>query len=183
MTKEVSPFVFEKNEYGHVILTFAGLNLSGVAEIERLEIGGYFVGKDAKSCFLSTREDSYDLRHRLVPGQIYKVVLMPSSEIKRDADRTTTNLRKRGTEHYGYGKPLGGFIPRVREILSDKQMKEFGIQYAIALHNPIADPNDGPCVLMASRFDGGRGVRAIWSRPTDQWNTVGALVFQVLASS
>ena len=146
------PFAFEKNEHGHVILTFTGLDLTGAAEVKRLEAGDYRVGNYAKSCFLSTKDDSYDLHHRLEGGCIYKVALMPGKEIEYDINRTTANLRKRGMEHYGYAKPLGGFIPRVREVLSDKQMEELGIWYAAALHDPITDSDGNPIVLGTSRI-------------------------------
>jgi len=177
-----NPFAFERNEHGHVVLTLTGLDLMGVAEIERLEAGSYRVGNYAKSCFLSTREDSYDKHHRLAAGHIYKVALMPGKEIERDSDRTTANLRKRGMEHYGYGKPLGGFIPRVRETLSDKQMEELGIWYAVALHDPITDSGGNPGVLNAGRGDGGQWVHTCWGELAYQWLGIGAFVFLVSAS-
>ncbi|MEK7503255.1 MAG: hypothetical protein AAB556_02305 [Patescibacteria group bacterium] len=102
---------FERNEHGHVILTFAGLSLAGAADIERLEFAGHRVSDYAKSCFLSTRKDSYDKNHLLVAGRIYKVALMPGKEIEDDSERTTENLRNRGMKHYSYGNPrvLGAY--------------------------------------------------------------------------
>lgn len=176
-----NPFTFERNEHGHVVLTFVGLDLTGAQEIERLVAQQYIVGDFAKSCFLSTNEDSYDLHHCLVAGQEYKVALIPNKEIESDSDRTTDALRKRGMEHYGYGKPLGGVIPRVREVLSDKQMEELGIFYAVALHDPIIDAVGGPNVLGASRNGGGHKVNAFWNGPNNQWVDGGACVFPVSA--
>jgi len=176
-----NPFIFERNEHGHVILLFAGLDLTGAAEIERLESGNFRVGGYAKSCFLSTREDSYDKHHRLEAGRIYKVALVPGKEIERDSDRTTENLRKHGMKHYGYGKPLAGLIPRVREVLSDKQMEELGIYYATALHEPITDSLGGPDVLDANRNDG-QWVNTYWDNPDNRWNDNGAFVFPVAAT-
>lgn len=177
-----NPFALERNEHGHVVLTFTGLDLSGAAEIERLEAARYRVSSIAKSCFLSTKEDSYDKNHRLVAGRIYKVALMPGKEIKLNKDRTTANLRNRGTQHYGYGKSLGGFIPRVREVLSDKQMQELGILYATALHDPIIGSDSGPDVLGADRSGDGGWVLADWGNPGDRWFDNGAFVFSVSAS-
>ena len=177
-----NPFAFGRNEHGHVVLTFTGLDLMGAAEIERLEVEDYRVGDYAKSCFLSTKEDSYNQHHRLVDGRVYKVVLMPGKEIERDSDRTTANLRKRGMEHYGYSKPCAGLIPRVREILSDKQMEELGIWYATALHEPIAGLDGSPGVLGADRSVGDRWVSTDRARPGDQWGDYGAFVFPVAAS-
>lgn len=177
-----NPFVFERNEHGHVVLTFTGLDLTGTAEIERLERMHYRVGDYAKSCFLSTRDDSYDKHHRLEAGRIYKVALILSREIESDRDRTTLNLRKRGMEHYGYGKPLGGLIPRVREVLSDKQMEELGIWYVAALHEPITDSGGYPGLLDADRGGAGQWVGAGWGGPGIRWRGDGAFVFPVSAS-
>ena len=168
-----NPFAFERNEHDHVVLTFTSLDLIGAAEIERLEGVGYCVSSYAKSCLLSTKDDSYDKHHRLEAGRIYKVALMPGKEIECDSDRTTANLRKRGMELYGYGKPLGGLIPRVREILSDKQMEELGIWYATALHDPITGSGGDPDVLDADRNGDGRWVNADWDEPDDQWDDDG----------
>jgi len=177
-----NPFAIERNEQGHVVLTFTGLNLTGAAEIERLEAASYRVSNYAKPCMLSSKEDGYDKHHRLEAGRVYKVALMPGREIERESDRTTTNLRDRGMKHYGYGKPLAGFIPRVREALSDKQMEELGIWYAAALHDPIIDSDGSPRVLLAVRGGGGRLVSAGWVRPGSRWYVSGAFVFPVSAS-
>ena len=131
---------------------------------------------------LSSKEDSYDKHHRLEADRIYKVALMPGREIERDSNRTTTNLRDRGMKHYSYGKPLAGLIPRVREVLSDKQMEELGIWYAAALHDPITGSDGNPDVLFANRNGGGQLVSARWVGPDSQWNDDGALVFPVSAS-
>lgn len=174
-------FSFEKNEHGHVILTFTGLDLVGVEEIGRLESANYRVGDYAKSCFRSMKKDGYDKKHRLVAGQEYKVALMPGREIEHDRDRTTDALRRRGMNHYGYGEPLAGLIPRVRETLSDKQMEELDIWYVAALHDPITDSDGSPDVLDSRRRDGGRQVDASWDDPDDQWDDCGAFVFPVSA--
>lgn len=106
---------------------------------------------------------------------------MPNKEIERDSNRTTVALRDRGMKHYGYGKPIGGLIPRVREVLSDKQMEDLGVWYAVALHDPIADSGGNPGVLVADRDDDGRRVSAYWGKPSLQWRDLGACVFPVSA--
>lgn len=174
--------VFERNEHGHIILTFTGLDLTGEQEIVRLEAAGYRVGDYAKSCFTSTKADGYDKNHRLIAGQEYKVALVPGKEVARDSDRSTANLRKLGTK-YGYGKPLGGHIPRIRESVSDKQMEEMGLVYIASLHDPIKDSDGGPGVLDADRGGDGRWVYAYWDDPGRQWSDGGAFAFPVPASS
>ncbi len=176
-----NPFEFERNQHGHVVLTFIGLDLTGAQEVERLG-AAYRVGELAKSCLLSTATDSYDANHRLVLGQEYKVALVPHSEIKRDSDRTTRNLREWGRKNYGYGKPLAGLTPRIRERLSDKQLEELGLLYVVVLHDPIVDSDGDPRVLDAGRRGGGRWLGTCWARPDDQWYVGGASAFPVLAS-
>jgi len=180
-TQRKNPFVFERNEHGHVIITFTGLDLTGAQEILRLEAAEYRVGDYAKSCFTSTADDGYDKNHRLVAGQLYKVALVPGKEIERQSDRTTENLRKLGLK-YGYGKPLGGHVPRIRESVSDKQMEEMGIVYVASLHEPIKDSDGYPSVLNADRSDAGRWVNTSWDYPDPQWNDHGAFAFPVPAS-
>ncbi len=174
-----NPFSFERNEHGHITVTVTGLDLLGAQEIARLEAAGYRLSDWSKSCLLSTKPDSYDANHRLVAGQVYKIALMPGKEIERDSDRTTENLRKRGIEHYGYGKPLAGIVPRIREAVSDKQLEEMGIWYAAALHDPIKDSDGAPDVLNAYRCGDGRWLDARWGKPGNQWFGNSAFAFPV----
>ena len=181
-TQRKNPFAFERNEHGHIIVTVTGLDLTGVQEIERLEAAGYVLSNWAKSCLLSTKKDSYDKKHRLVANQLYKVALMPGKEIP-DANRTADALRKRGMEKYGYGKPQGGLIPRIRESVSDKQMEEMdGAWYIAGLHDPIEDSGGDPSVLDAGRRGGGRRLSAYWGGPGSRWDDGGLFAFPVLAS-
>lgn len=172
---------FERNEHGHVIITITGLGLAGADESKRLEDAGYRVSDYAKSCFKSTTADGYDKNHRLVAGQVHKIALIPGKEIARDSDRTTAALRKLG-EKYGYGKPMAGHIPRIREAVSDKQMEEVGIWYIASLHDPIKDSDGRPRVLSAGRDDDGQWVGACWGSPDRRWRGVGAFAFPVSAS-
>jgi hypothetical protein len=177
----VSATVFERNEHDHVIITITGLDLTGADEIKRLEEANFRVGDYAKSCFKSTKADGYDKNHRLVAGQPYKIALISGKEIERDSDRLTANLQKLG-EKYGYGKPLAGHIPRIREVVSDKMMEEMGIWYIASLHDPIKDSDGHPGVLDAGRDGGGPWVDACWDYPGSRWGGGGAFAFPVSAS-
>ena len=112
-------------------------------------------------------------------GKTYKIALIPHSVIERDRDRTTINLRKKGVEQFGYGKPLAGIIPRIREAVSDEEMAKMGFWYIVALHDPIKDAGGAPGVLFAHRFGVGRWLRAYWDGPDAQWYAVGASAFVV----
>lgn len=179
---KLAPVAFERNEHGHIMLTFDGLDFTGKQEIERLTAAGFSVSDWAKSCMLSTKKDGYNKNHRLVAGQRYKVALIPTREIERDSDRTTDALRKRGVEEYGYGKPLAGIVPRIRESVYDKQMEEMGFWYIAAPHDPIKDSDGDPSVLSVDRDDDGLWLSADWDHPDFLWNDGGAFAFLVPAS-
>ncbi len=178
LCSSVSATAFERNEHSHAIITITGLDLAGADEIKRLEDAGYRVSDYAKSCFKGTEADDYDKNHRLVAGQVHKIALVPGKEIVRDSSRTTATLRKLG-EKYGYGKPLAGHIPRIRESVSDKQMEEMGFWYIASLHEPIKDSDDYPRVLNALRLDDGRWINAHWDNPYNLWFDFGAFAFPV----
>ena len=180
--QKFTPVSFERNEHGHVLLSITGLDLVGEQEVERLEAARFRVGNFAKSCMLSKKKDGYDKNHRLVDGQKYTIALMPTREIERDSDRTTNALRTRGIEKYGYEQPLAGIAPRVREVVSDKQMEEMRFWYIAAPHDPIKDSGGSPGVLGASRGGGGQWLGADWDHPGDRWGDDGAFAFLVPAS-
>lgn len=177
-----NPFALERNEHGHVIITVTDLDLTGEQEIERLTAAGYRLSDWAKSCLLSRKADGYDRNHRLENGRAYKIALMPGKEIECDAERTTENLRKRGIEKYGYKKSFAGIAPRIREVVSDKQLEEMGIWYVAALHDPIKDSDGYPYVLYAGRSVDGRWLDAYWGDPQYRWSGHGAFAFLVSAS-
>jgi hypothetical protein len=162
------------NEHGHIVLTVVGLDLTGEREIQRLTAAGFRLTDWAKSRLQSTK---YDKEHRLADGVRYKIALMPTREITRDSDRTTDALRNRGIELYGYGKPLAGITPRIRESVSDKQMEKMGFSYIAVPHDPIKDSDGTPGVLNADRYDVGRGLGAFWDCPDFRWYDDGAFAF------
>ena len=176
-----NPFVWERNKNGHVVLTITGLDLTGAAEVDRLKVQKYNVGDMSTSCFKSMQSDGYDLNHRLVNGQIYRIGLVPGEEIERISDRTTAGLLA-FAERLGYLRPQAGIIPRLRERLTDKQLEELGWWYIAALHQPIADADGNPLVLALDRYDVGRHVDAYSGNPDDQWGDDGAFAFLVPAS-
>lgn len=179
--KGLPRFAFDRNEHGHIILTIAGLDLTGKQEVERLLAAGYRMSDYAKQCLTSTAADSYDANHRLKAGEVIKLALVPGKEIAKDSNRSTNALRQLGAK-YGYGKPLGGHVPRIRESVSDEQMEHMGIEYIASLHDPIKVAGGYPCVLLANRLGGGRWVFAFWDRPGDRWLGSGAFAFPVPAS-
>ncbi len=180
-TQRKNPFVWERNEHGHIVLSIVVLDLTGEVEVKALRRQKYNVGSWAESCFKSTNEDGFDSVHRLVSGQTYRVVLVPGSEIENSSERATQNLLALG-ERYGYLRPQAGIIPRLRERLTDKQLEELGWWYIVALHQPIIDTGGSPGVLGLSRDGDGRRVDAGWDSPAHQWDAEGAFAFLVSAN-
>lgn len=167
---------FERNEHGHIVLTITGLDLTGRQEIRRLKDAGFRVSNSMELCLTSEKYGGYD-KHRLVAAQQYKIALMPTKEIIRDAGRTTDGLREHAAENYGYTKPLAGIAPRIFELLSGKLMEEMGFSYIIILHNPIKDDAGDPGVLNATRWHDGLWLCANWVYPVRRWDGCGAFAF------
>lgn len=170
------PLPFPKNDHGHYIVEVTGFNLSGVEECARLESLGFRIGDWAKSMLTSTNPDSYDALHRLEDGKVYKVAIIPGKEVKKN--RTSANLLAYG-QQCGYGKPLAGIQPRIREAVSDKQLEEMGIYYIVSLHELIKDSNGHPDVLGSDRRVDGRWLDGYWGSPDHEWNDNGAFAFVV----
>jgi hypothetical protein len=169
------------NEHGHSILVFPGFNFTGEQEVELLEAHGYRVDPHARSCFLSTNKDSYDSNHRLELGRTYMVALVPTKEIP-DSNRTITTLRQL-RERYGYEKPRGGLIPRIRKMLSDNQMQKLGYQRIVSLHDPIENPDGHPFLLDSRVADSGHAVGACSAELNCVWGDASALAFPLPKSA
>jgi len=170
------PLLFPKNEHGHYLVEVTGRALTGAAEIQLQSEQNFRVGDYARQCFLSTNPDSYDAKHRLEDGKIYRLAIVHGREVKMN--RTTANLRAYA-QQFGYQKPLAGHIPRIRESVTDQQMEQMNIWYIAGLHDPIADSVGVPDVLVAYRGGGGSWLDAAWGRPALGWDDRGAFAFVV----
>lgn len=169
------PLPFPKNEYGHYALTIVGRNLTGKQEVEQ----GFRVSNYTKRALTSTNDDGYDANHRLEDSVEYHVVLIPGLEITEN--RTTANIRKYACG-FGYEIPRAGVMPRICEMVSDRQMEQMKIWYIAILHEPIKDADGDPCVLRTYRRDDGRWLHARWGPPDRLWGGAGAFAFLVPAS-
>jgi hypothetical protein len=163
--------MFPKNENGHYTFKITGRNLTGEQEIARMKDKGFRVSGYANQILTSTDDDSYDKNHRLEDGEEYNIVLVPGCEIKKK--RTTANIQKYARS-FGYEMLLAGAMPRIREVVSDKQMEQMGIWYVACLHTPIKDTDGDLDVLCAYRNDGGRWLNARWGYPGSYWRDDGA---------
>lgn len=168
---------FEHNEHGHIVLAFTGLRLTGVQEYHRLTDSGFGVSDWARSCLLSGKISDYNKKHQLADGKRYRVALMPTWEIKRDSERTTENLHRRGLKHYGYKRPLAGSVPRILDCISGKQMKDIGLRFIAAPHALLMNSAGDPFILYGHRGNDGLSLNAFWNPPNNHWDDDGAFAF------
>jgi hypothetical protein len=152
-----------KNQNGHYVVTITGRALTGTEEVARLESAGFRVDDYARQ--ILTNGD-YDNNHRLEAGKQYQVVLVPGKEIT--GFRTTKKLKDYAAK-FGYVVPKAGFVSLIRETISDEKMKEMGIWYIAALHEPIKDVDGTPSVLGSDRNGDGRLINAHWDIPAYEW--------------
>ena len=174
--KKDSSSLLKTNEYGHTVFTITGSDFFGYEEIKELNSAGYRVGYYAKQVLSSIGPNGYNARHRLTAGQKYMIVIMPASCIADNAKRTTENLCAEA-EKFNYGRPLAGFIPRVREIVSDRWMEEKEFWCIAALHEPLAGDRGDLFVLGVRRNAGGYLVAACDDNPGRRWGINNAFVF------
>lgn len=113
------------NKYGHHVITVVGEDFTGGQEVKKIGMIGYW----SRAYLTCRKNNSYNKKHRLISGQEYKVVLVPSTEIHE-----RSNLINYCKINYGYKKPLAGIIPRLREIISYEKVAEGPL---IALHDPV----------------------------------------------
>jgi hypothetical protein len=142
---------FKRNQHDHITFTIVGKNLTGISEFNLLR-QQFDINFSARQIFtgFSSRVDSYDARHRLPEGKVFGIALVSGEEIPKDSERKTENLLELGKQ-YGYGEPLGGMVPRIREFVIDEQMEEWGIETITVLHRPITvDGTSDPYVLRIS---------------------------------
>lgn len=171
--------LFQKNENGHWTFSVTGMNLTGEQEITRMKEKGFRVSDYVSQVLTSTNADSYDANHHLEDDKEYRIVLVPGCEITEN--RTTVNIQEyaRG---FGYEVPLAGVMPRIREVVSDKQMEQMEIWYIAGFHAPIKDTGGDSQVLNVDRNDDGQWLDANWDDPGCQWSDHGAFAFLVPAN-
>jgi hypothetical protein len=122
--------VLECNKYGHMVFSIIGTGLTGAEEKKRHNYGEQYLEYILMS-------SSYDLKHRLVAGQKYNIVLLPGEHFG-DLIPTTSDIA-REARRFGYREPLAGIVFGIEKEISFMQMKEMGLRYIAVFHEPICD--------------------------------------------
>ncbi len=166
-------------ENGHLHFTVQGTALNSKDWEARLKTGGHKLSK--YSADVLSKPD-YNKNHRLEAGKIYKLGLVFGTEIAKDSERTTSNLKAHALREFGpeANEDLKGEVELlIREKFTNAELQAMGLWYIAVLHNPITDSGGHPRVLYSDRFVGSY-VRAYYDGPGGQWRARGA--FASLAS-
>lgn len=157
-----SSVALKRNRNGHLTFMITGLDLTGVQEIERLEDTGYHLSEYAKLSFESREYN----RHRLEVGKKYNIALLPNGFGR------TTEVVQSMAEKFGYNsKSPAGIAPRIREVISDEQMKtkEMNLIYITALSRVAAIYN-GSLVFRSSCNGAGGSIVSYFDYDGYCWN-------------
>jgi hypothetical protein len=142
---------FEKNEHGHHVVTFAGLALTGLAEIQHLEQQGYHIEPAARVIIYPKGQNFYNQQHMLKEGKIYRQALVRTAEIAkaiRESYSEGGELKMRDMivpvflkygERFGYSDSPAGVQFRLHELIKPEHLNAMGANYVAALHDPIPD--------------------------------------------
>lgn len=166
---------FEKKD--RITFTVTGLGLTSEQWITRLEAGGHKLSDWARDVL---SKPDYDENHRLEVGKEYKVTLVFSKEIKKQKDRSTTNLKALARRELGEQSVIGlkgELALLIREKFTNAELEAMGIFYIVVLHEPIIDSAGHARVLYSFRDDGVSFVNASCGSPDDLWVDFGAFAF------
>lgn len=189
---------WKKNQNDHYCIDFRGFVRSGRDEITYLQSVGVNVGIHAQELL---RHPDYDEHHRLVTNQTYNVVLIPGCDVpvvqRSEEDIAAHRARvgphgmvytkTRGSKDVqdfarllGYGPSLAGLVPRIREVVSDKDMEAMGFWYIMALHRPIPDVDGQLRFLHSIWHHSARSVGTCIDSPFALLGEHGAMAFSSL---
>lgn len=159
---------FQKNERGHYYIDIISPALRGATEVYNLENQGHKIDDAARALMLLNGPTSFDRRHMLEGQTIYRVVLVPNTDV-------ATNLRSRHPEwdelkrremtnatflkygnRRGYSQTLAGLHIRVHELIKPEHLVAMDCHHVLSLHEPIIGLDGHPWMLCSRLY-----------RPTD----------------
>ncbi len=142
---------FDAPKDTRIEFTVTGTGLTAAAWISTLESAGHKFGDRVRNVL--SRPD-YDAKHRLEAGKVYKVVLVRGTEITRDHDRTTKNLKAIAVNEFGERSVSGlkgELALLIRMKFSNAELEQMGLWYIAVLHDPIVDSDTCSIVLNSNR--------------------------------
>lgn len=145
---------------------------TGEEWITHLESKGYQISSYAKEVLRSP-----DFKPSKA-GTEYKIAIIKGSEFNSYSERTTIKIRDKAKK-LGYETPNAEIGCLLREAISNDEIKDMGLWYIVAMHEPIKDYDGGPDLLSSYRSVDGRWLRASFGRPDGAWNDDGGFAFLV----
>lgn len=176
VSRPVRPWTVDAEGVIHFTLTSGGL--TGEQWIARLESLGRRVSEYAKSVLRSSA-------FRPTTSVITAISVIPGLFWKTDAERTTHNIRAEGIKRgWKQGLDLNPEVAcLIREKFSDEELKAMGLWAIVAMHEPICDSGDRPCLLSAGRADGGSWLHAYYGNLDGRWDAGCGFAFGVPQAS
>lgn len=148
--------------------------MTGEEWIGYFKENGYNVSDYAKSILLSSDFQPTN-------GIVYEMAVI-KGDLFNDQDRTTNNIRAEAGKRK-FEKPNAETACLIRKDFSDNDLKDMGLYWIIAMHEPINDSVGDPSLLGAYRFDVGRWLDASYGLPDRRWSCEGGFAFAVSQES
>jgi len=98
--------------------------------------------------------------------------------IFKDNERTNEKVRIKANERK-LTTPNAEVACLIREKFSDEEIESMGLCWIFAMHKPINDVDVRPCLLNATRIDGGRLLHAYSGEPSRRWSSDYGFAFAV----
>ena len=109
-------------------------------------------------------------------GTVHQIGVLPG-KLFSDNDRITKNIRGNAKKRK-MTDPHAEVACLIRDMFSDEEIKEMGLDWIITMHEPIPDSDGDPGVLGARRFLG-YGLDACDGDPDDRWYCGDGFAFSV----
>lgn len=152
-------------EDGIIYFSVTSSGTTGPEWIKRLGKKGFRVSDYAKELLQSSSFVPTD-------GITYRLAVIRATKFS-DAGRVTNKIRA-FAEGMKFQTPPAEIACLIREYFSDEELKQLGLWYIVAMHEPIIDSDGNPNLLHACRNDGGRWLDACWGGPDVRWGDRGA---------
>src|SRR3989344_2731566 len=136
---------------GVIYFSITSDGTTGEDWIKRLEGNGFRVGDYAKQVLRSPD-------FKPTNGVTTEVAVLKGM-LFEDNDRITKKIRAEADKRK-LGNPNPELACLIREKFTDKEIEAMGLWYIVAMHEPVNDSDGGPLLLNASRYGGGRWLRA-----------------------
>ncbi len=159
-----------REEDGVIYFSVTSDGTTGENWIKRLEGNGLRVGDYTKQVLRSPD-------FKPTSGVTTEVAVLKGT-LFEDNDRITKKVRAEADKRK-LSKPNAELACLIREKFTDKEIKQMGLRYIVAMHEPINDSGGDPSLLIANRGNDGRWLDACRGGPDGRWGRDGGFAFAV----